>query len=355
MKKWLKVLGYVMISTMLLVGFASQNGLAMFKPDCSVPELTADAVKAGKVTANYARVKNGKIVFGKSPTAYSPNTLNRILNGYGLALLSEAVPQVQKASKSFVRIRNGKAVFGTKATAYSPDVLNTILEGYGITFPLESAKGMTDPPSYAKVEGGKIIFGTKATAYSPEEFNMLLSAYCLPEEEEVPPEPVEVEPEVITPKEEPPVVEEVKPIPTPCPDADNDGVCDQDDDCPDTPKAAFVNERGCWVIENLLFDYDKSEIRPQYYPDLDNVVKVLKENPYLNIEIQGHTCNIGSKRYNKPLSERRAKAVYNYFVQRGIDSGRLSTIGYWFSIPAASNDTEEGRAQNRRVELHPIR
>ncbi len=355
MKKWLKVLGYVMISTMLLVGFASQNGLAMFKPPCSVPELTADAVKAGKVTANYAKVKNGEIVFGKSPTAYSPDTLNRILNGYGLELLSEAVPQVQRASESYVSIKNGKAVFGTKATAYSPDVLNTILEGYGLEFPLESAKGMTDPPSYAKVRDGKIVFGTKATAYSPEEFNMLLSAYCLPEEESMSEPVVEVEPEE-TPEDEMPAEEQVKPIPTEvCPDADNDGVCDQNDDCPDTPKAAFVNDRGCWVIENLLFDYDKSKIRAQYYPDLDNVVRVLKENPYLNIEIQGHTCNIGSKRYNKPLSERRAKAVYDYFVQRGIDSGRLSTIGYWFSIPAASNDTEEGRAQNRRVELHPIR
>ncbi|MDM8525961.1 OmpA family protein [Desulfococcaceae bacterium HSG8] len=354
MKNCLKVLFVAVISTMMLVSFAVPEGQA-FTPQCPTPELTPDAVKAGKVTANYAKVKGGKIVFGKSPTAYSPGTLNRILNAYGLELLEEAVSEVQKASKSYASVKDGKIVFGKSPTAYSPDVLNKILEGYGITFPLESAKGLTDPPNFAKAKDGKIVFGKKLTAYSPEEFDMLLRAYCLPAvadagtREEVRRE--EAREEVRDEARE----ETRDETGAPCPDADGDGVCDEDDDCPDTPRGAYVNARGCWVIENILFDYDKATIKSKYYPDLDHVVEILKKNPYLNVEIQGHTCNIGSKRYNKPLSQRRAKAVYNYFVERGVDPGRLSTIGYWFTKPAASNATEEGRVLNRRVELKPIR
>lgn len=140
-----------------------------------------------------------------------------------------------------------------------------------------------------------------------------------------------------------------------CPDMDSDGVCDDSDDCPNTPMSAGVNARGCWIIENLLFDYDKSVIRPKYYADLDEVVRILKENPYLNIEIQGHTCNIGSQKYNKPLSDRRAKAVVDYLTKKGIPAERLQWMGYGLLNPAASNKTEEGRELNRRVELHPIR
>ncbi|MDM8550815.1 OmpA family protein [Desulfobacterales bacterium HSG2] len=138
-------------------------------------------------------------------------------------------------------------------------------------------------------------------------------------------------------------------------DADADTVCDDVDDCPNTPGGAGVNARGCWIIENLLFDYDKAIIRTKYYPDLDNVVEILLQNPYLNIEIQGHTCNIGSQKYNKPLSDRRAKAVVKYLIDRGIPAERLRWEGYGLLNPAASNKTEEGRELNRRVELHPLR
>lgn len=349
MKKCLKVLFCVMISTALLVGFAAPNGMAMFKPQCNTPELDPGAVN--KVPSGYATVKNGAVVFGKNPTAYSPDTLNQILEAYGLQISADAVPTLQKSTTSYASIKDGQVAFGKQATAYSPDVMNAILEAYGLTFPLESAQGMTDPPSYAKAKDGQIVFGKSPTAYSPEEFNMLLCAYCLPARE------VRAEPKA----EEQPVREEreervaVTEDGVPCPDADGDGVCDDQDDCPDTPKGAYVNARGCWIIENILFDYNKSVIKTKYYPDLDAVVEILKQNPYLNIEIQGHTCNIGSKRYNKGLSERRAKSVYDYFVKKGIDPRRLSKIGYWFSRPAASNSTEEGRVLNRRVELKPIR
>ncbi|SPD72785.1 conserved exported hypothetical protein [uncultured Desulfobacterium sp.] len=138
-------------------------------------------------------------------------------------------------------------------------------------------------------------------------------------------------------------------------DSDGDGVFDNEDKCPGTPKGATVNEFGCWVIKNVHFDFDKYNIKPQYYPDLDQVVTVLEKNPGLNVEVQGHTDNMGTEQYNQRLSERRAMAVMNYFVDKGIAKGRLSASGYGFSKPVTTNDTEEGRAKNRRVQLNPVK
>jgi len=85
------------------------------------------------------------------------------------------------------------------------------------------------------------------------------------------------------------------------------------------------------------------------------VVRVLKANPNLRLEVQGHTDATGSLRFNQRLSEQRAKAVAAYFTAHGVDSGRLTAKGYGPSRPAATNDTAEGRAKNRRVELKPLR
>ena len=141
-----------------------------------------------------------------------------------------------------------------------------------------------------------------------------------------------------------------------CPlDTDGDGVYDHLDKCPDTPKGASVNKVGCWVLKGVLFDTGKWDIKPQAYPTLNEVVSILKNNPSMNLEIQGHTDNRGSAAFNQGLSENRAKAVMDYLVENGIDEGRLSAKGYGFSRPAASNDTPEGRSLNRRVELKPVR
>ena len=137
------------------------------------------------------------------------------------------------------------------------------------------------------------------------------------------------------------------------PDTDGDGVPDYKDKCPGTPKGAWVDERGCWVITDPLFDFDKYEIKPKYYSVLDRVVTILKRNASLKIEIQGHTCNMGTVPYNQKLSENRAGAIMNYLVKKGIDAKRLSAVGYGELRPKASNSTEEGRVLNRRVELHP--
>lgn len=139
-------------------------------------------------------------------------------------------------------------------------------------------------------------------------------------------------------------------------DSDEDGVPDDLDQCPDTPRGATVNSVGCWAYEMvLLFEFDKYDLRPQAYPLLNEALSILKENPEIELEIQGHTDNIGSAEYNQQLSEKRAKAVVDYFVSHGTASYRLMSKGYGLTQPIASNDTEEGRAKNRRVELRPTR
>lgn len=140
-----------------------------------------------------------------------------------------------------------------------------------------------------------------------------------------------------------------------CPlDSDGDGVYDYLDKCPGTPAGAKVDARGCWVLKGVTFDTGKSTIKPLSFPVLDEVVTIMKKNPGLKVEIQGHTDNRGAEEYNQTLSENRARAVMEYLMQKGIEQGRLSYIGYGFAKPAASNLTAEGRAQNRRVELKPI-
>ena len=141
-----------------------------------------------------------------------------------------------------------------------------------------------------------------------------------------------------------------------CPlDTDGDGVYDHMDRCPDTPAGATVDERGCWVLKGVYFDTDKWDIKPQYASILDEVVHVLRKNPYLRVEIQGHTDSQGSAEYNQKLSENRAKSVMDYLIKEGIGSGRLIAIGYGLSKPAFPNDSPENMAKNRRVELKPTR
>jgi OOP family OmpA-OmpF porin len=137
-------------------------------------------------------------------------------------------------------------------------------------------------------------------------------------------------------------------------DSDRDGVPDSRDKCPNTPAGAKVNKCGCWVIKGINFSTNKADIRSESYAGLDEVVAVLKENPTLKVEVQGHTDNTGAEDYNQALSEKRANAVMNYFVEKGIAKDRLSAKGYGMSKPVASNDTREGRFQNRRVQLKPM-
>ena len=142
-----------------------------------------------------------------------------------------------------------------------------------------------------------------------------------------------------------------------CPfDSDGDGVADYLDQCPNTPKGATVNEAGCWSLQaTTLYDSNSSYIRAAAYPLLDEVASILEKNPEMEVEVQGHTDNTGSAKYNQWLSEKRAQKVKDYLVSKGIDPSRLEAKGYGLTQPLASNATKEGRAQNRRVELKRLR
>jgi OOP family OmpA-OmpF porin len=145
---------------------------------------------------------------------------------------------------------------------------------------------------------------------------------------------------------------QVAPVVAVIADSDGDGIADDLDKCPNTPKGATVNSQGCWAYQGeVLFDFDKAQLKSGAYPILDEGVTVLENNPGLNIEIQGYTDNTGAEDYNLKLSQKRADSVMGFLVNRGIDPGRLSAKGYGSANPVASNDTAEGRAKNRRVEF----
>ncbi|HDI60603.1 MAG TPA: VWA domain-containing protein [Desulfobacteraceae bacterium] len=109
-----------------------------------------------------------------------------------------------------------------------------------------------------------------------------------------------------------------------------------------------------WVFNDIKFDFDKATLRPESYPVLDGVYEALRGNPGLAVEIQGHTCAIGTDEYNMGLSQRRANTVLKYLKDKGISASRLTAKGFGESQPIDSNKTKEGRANNRRVEFKPI-
>jgi len=109
------------------------------------------------------------------------------------------------------------------------------------------------------------------------------------------------------------------------------------------------------VLNNIFFNYNKATLRPESKTELENLIKLMNDNPNIKIEISGHTDNIGSAAYNQKLSESRAKAVVDYLIEHGIERSRLSYRGYGFDKPIAPNDTEEGRQLNRRVEFKIIK
>ncbi|MEW6237354.1 MAG: OmpA family protein [Candidatus Omnitrophota bacterium] len=135
------------------------------------------------------------------------------------------------------------------------------------------------------------------------------------------------------------------------PDSDGDDICDDADQCPDTPKGAKVDDRGCWTVPGVTFEYDKSVIRPQFFPELDDMANVLKENPGIKIYVDGHTCDIATEEYNQKLSERRADAVRSYFIEKGVEASRMTARGFGETKPIKPNTSDENRALNRRVEL----
>ncbi len=108
------------------------------------------------------------------------------------------------------------------------------------------------------------------------------------------------------------------------------------------------------VLRNIFFDVNKSDIKPESVSELDKLVGLLKDNPTLTIQINGHTDNVGSAADNLKLSKSRAESVVRYLVGKGIPVSRLTAQGFGANVPVAGNNTEEGKARNRRTELKVI-
>jgi OOP family OmpA-OmpF porin len=141
-------------------------------------------------------------------------------------------------------------------------------------------------------------------------------------------------------------------------DSDGDGVFNHLDQCPNTPRGIKVDDVGCPVpikekvsiTLHVEFDFDKDTVRSEYHSHIMKVANFLKAYPKTNAVLEGHTDNRGTESYNLGLSKRRAEGVKKYLVDKfGISSARISTKGFGYSKPVATNKTDEGRQKNRRV------
>ncbi len=149
-----------------------------------------------------------------------------------------------------------------------------------------------------------------------------------------------------------------------CPDTDGDGIADSADKCPTV--AGTAKYEGCpppkiteedkqtleFATQAIEFETGSATIRTRSYSVLDQVASILLKYPDYNVSIDGFTDSVGGAASNKSLSERRAKACYEYLKGKGVASNRMSYMGYGEERPIASNDTKEGRQRNRRVEFN---
>lgn len=140
------------------------------------------------------------------------------------------------------------------------------------------------------------------------------------------------------------------------PDLDGDGVINEKDKCPDTPRGAKVDGDGCVVeqtltLRDVTFEFNSSRLTMNGKRLLDSLVAFLRSEKTVNAVVEGHTDSKGSDAYNLKLSKARAESVRTYLIQQGIAAERLQAEGFGESRPVATNDTDEGREANRRVEF----
>ncbi len=150
----------------------------------------------------------------------------------------------------------------------------------------------------------------------------------------------------------------------PWPDTDGDGVLDKDDNCKN--EAGPASNNGCPepviaevakkqltdFAKTILFNSGRSTFKKGVSETLDGIVKIMNEYPKANFVVEGHTDSTGSDSLNQKLSDKRAAAVVDYLVKNGVDASRLTSKGYGEANPIDTNDTREGRANNRRVEIN---
>ena len=149
-----------------------------------------------------------------------------------------------------------------------------------------------------------------------------------------------------------------------CPlDTDADGVPDYQDKCPNTLPGVEIDKKGCplnkkedleQLKKGIQFQTGSAKLTKASYKTLDDIIALMKKIKVAHLEVQGHTDNTGSAETNKKLSQARAQAVVDYFLQKGIEEDRVRAVGFGPDKPIADNKTKKGRAQNRRVELVPF-
>ncbi|MBY8964756.1 OmpA family protein [Algiphilus sp.] len=152
---------------------------------------------------------------------------------------------------------------------------------------------------------------------------------------------------------------EIVEVPSGLQDSDGDGVINERDLCPNTPPGTRIDGDGCpfddiMELRGVTFELDSARLRPDAETVLSYVVDILQRNPDMEVEIAGHTCDLGSEAYNRSLSQQRAQSVVDHLQSRGIDGARMEAVGYGESEPQLPNTSEENRERNRRVEMRVL-
>jgi OOP family OmpA-OmpF porin len=120
-------------------------------------------------------------------------------------------------------------------------------------------------------------------------------------------------------------------------------------------QVARIDENVTITLNNIFFDFDKAVLKPESFSELNRIVTLMNERKDMQVEITGHTCDIGEDNYNMGLSERRAKAVSKYLTDKGISSDRISVKFFGETQPAVPNTSLENRRKNRRVEFKIVK
>lgn len=235
---------------------------------------------------------------------------------------------------------------------YGPDSFDSALAwqfGTGIGIDLNRVVTLTADYRHVRTREQRLNFDGQADGRYRADSAMVGVRFALGSP---PREVVVVQAPVRTPPPPPP-----PPAPDRCAmDADGDGVGDCEDKCANSPRGFKVDSTGCIIEQSVIlrsvnFVFNKEELTMPARDTLDQVAAALVGQPALNVQIKGHTDSVGTDAYNRGLSQRRAESVRRYLISKGVRDANLQAIGAGEDQPIATNNTEEGRAENRRVEF----